>query len=78
MNGTSVAETGAGGAVAWREKYTPFGEARFNPAANIDDAGYTGHIRDRETGLTYMQAFDGCVCSANGPSHYYNPVWGVR
>jgi RHS repeat-associated protein len=33
-----------------------------DPGANRDEAGFTGHIRDRATGLTYAQA------------RYYNPV----
>jgi len=35
-----------------------------NPAANDDKPGYTGHIEDRDIGLTYMQA------------RYYDPVIG--
>ena len=52
----------AAGAEAWRESYTPFGEPILDPAANRDEAGFTGHIRDHATGLTYAQA------------RYYNPV----
>ncbi len=47
-----------------RESYDPFGEARLKPAANADDTGFTGHIADSATGLTYMQA------------RYYDPVIG--
>jgi len=50
--------------VLWRESYDPFGEARLKPAANDDDTGFTGHIADEATGLTYMQA------------RYYDPVIG--
>lgn len=35
-----------------------------NPAANDDKPGYTGHIEDRDIGLTYMQ------------QRYYDPVIG--
>lgn len=37
---------------------------RHNPAANADDTGFTGHIRDTATGLTYAQA------------RYYDPAIG--
>jgi RHS repeat-associated protein len=50
--------------VLWRESYTPFGELLDDPPANRDEAGFTGHIRDHATGLTYAQA------------RYYNPVIG--
>jgi len=43
---------------------TPFGEKRIDPSANRDDVGFTGHITDTETGLTYMHA------------RYYDPVIG--
>lgn len=62
--GSPVAATNAAGAIAWRENYTPFGEARVRPAANANQPGYTGHVQDAATGLTYMQA------------RYYDPVIG--
>jgi RHS repeat-associated protein len=48
----------------WRERYTPFGEKMDDPAGNKDHMGYTGHIEDTASGLTYMQA------------RYYDPVIG--
>ena len=36
--------------------YTPFGEKLEDPAANRDQAGYTGHIDDSLTRPSYMQA----------------------
>jgi RHS repeat-associated protein len=48
----------------WREKYTPYGSSMNNPAANDNQAGFTGHIKDSTTGLTYMQA------------RYYDPLIG--
>ncbi|WP_291078267.1 RHS repeat-associated core domain-containing protein [Hyphomonas sp.] len=48
----------------WRRDFTPFGEDRQSPAAMEDDQGFTGHIQDTSTGLTYMQA------------RYYDPVAG--
>jgi len=51
-----VAATDDNGNVLWREMYTPFGSKMDNPAANRDNEGYTGHIDDSGSGLTYMQA----------------------
>jgi RHS repeat-associated protein len=51
--GTPVAETDALGNITKRNSYTPYGEA-FGATA-IDGTGYTGHVMDRDTGLTYMQ-----------------------
>ncbi|MEO0320360.1 MAG: RHS repeat-associated core domain-containing protein [Pseudomonadota bacterium] len=56
----------------WKELYTPFGLKWTNPAANRDSSrgrgaranGYTGHIEDAASGLTYMQA------------RYYDPALG--
>jgi RHS repeat-associated protein len=45
-----------------RNSYTPFGET-FAPTV-IDGAGYTGHVMDQATGLTYMQ------------QRYYDPQIG--
>ncbi len=56
--------TNAAGAVLWQERYTPYGITLDNAAANDDQAGYTGHIKDSDTGLVYMQA------------RYYDPVIG--
>ena len=62
--GSPIAETGLSGAVNWREAYSAYGEKRLDPAGNRDDEGFTGHIDDAATGLTYMQA------------RYYDPVIG--
>ena len=59
-----MAETGLSGAVNWRESYAAYGEKRLDPVGNRDDEGFTGHIDDAATGLTYMQA------------RYYDPVIG--
>jgi RHS repeat-associated protein len=50
--------------VVWRESEQPFGEDWTSAAANDNQAGYTGHVEDAATGLTYMQA------------RYYDPVIG--
>ncbi len=60
--GSPVAETDTGGVVTKRNTYAPYGEAYG--ATNIDGTGYTGHVMDRATGLTYMQ------------QRYYDPVIG--
>jgi RHS repeat-associated protein len=62
--GSPVAATNASGAISWRENYTPFGEARVRPVGNANKPGYTGHVQDAATGLTYMQA------------RYHDPVIG--
>jgi RHS repeat-associated protein len=62
--GSAVAGTNAAGAVVWRESEQPFGEDWTTAAANDNQAGYTGHVEDAATGLTYMQA------------RYYDPVIG--
>jgi len=62
--GSAQAGTDNSGAIIWREQYTPFGEELQSPAANDNLAGFTGHIKDKATGLNYMQA------------RYYDPVIG--
>ena len=54
--GSPVAATDETGAILWAEHFTPYGENIPGPAANPDDEGFTGHIQDTDTGLTYMQA----------------------
>ena len=50
--------------VTFSEFFTPFGERVSSRGVTEDLAGFTGHIRDKETGLSYMQA------------RYYDPVIG--
>jgi RHS repeat-associated protein len=54
--GTPTVATRDTGSWKWREFYTPFGEKWLNPSGNFDDVGYTGHVQDHASGLTYMQA----------------------
>lgn len=54
--GSALSSTTSSGAVDWREQYTPYGEKLLDPSANRDDVGFTGHVDDASTGLTYMQA----------------------
>lgn len=62
--GSPVSATNSSGSVLWREHYLPFGEKITEASANRDDEGFTGHVDDAATGLTYMQA------------RYYDPVTG--
>ena len=62
--GSANVGTNAAGTFAWWDTYTPFGELLQNAVANEDNQGFTGHIRDTDTGLNYMQA------------RYYDPVIG--
>uniref|UniRef100_UPI003566F328 RHS repeat-associated core domain-containing protein n=1 Tax=Arsukibacterium sp. TaxID=1977258 RepID=UPI003566F328 len=60
----AVSGTNSAGTVTWRQKHTPFGEELNAVAANKDEIDFTGHIKDSDTGLNYMQA------------RYYDPVIG--
>jgi RHS repeat-associated protein len=60
--GSIVAETDANKAIVKRNSYTAYGEA-FAPTV-VDGTGYTGHVMDQATGLTYMQ------------QRYYDPQIG--
>lgn len=51
--GSVVAESDAGGNIATRVAYEPYGEVIGGSVA--DGPGYTGHVRDATTGLSYMQ-----------------------
>lgn len=62
--GSAVAITNAAGALVCRELYTPFGEKTIDHTCGKDEPGYTGHVQDDLSGLTYMQA------------RYYDPVAG--
>ncbi len=59
--GSIVAETDANRVVVTRNSYEPYGGA-YN--GSIDGTGYTGHVMDQATGLTYMQ------------QRYYDPQVG--
>ena len=60
--GSPVASTNTNGGAAsiQRTSYTPWGEA----SPSVDGTGYTGHVMDSGTGLTYMQ------------QRYYDPMVG--
>lgn len=54
--GSPQVGTTEAGALAFTESYSPYGEALLSPAANDNQSGFTGHIKDKSTGLNYMQA----------------------
>jgi len=54
--GTARAGTDVNGTTLWEDWHTPFGESLIHPDATDDQGDYTGHIRDKTTGLVYMQA----------------------
>lgn len=51
--GTPVAVTNSAGAVIERSVYEPYGQLINRPLT--DGPGFTGHVQDAATGLTYMQ-----------------------
>jgi RHS repeat-associated protein len=59
--GSPVAESDSNGTLIKKLHYKPFGET-LEPKQNT--VGYTGHMEDKELGLTYMQA------------RYYDPLIG--
>ena len=59
--GSPVATTDTNGALVERTQYEPYGSA-INKT--VDGIGYTGHVMDAATGLTYMQ------------QRYYDPTLG--
>ena len=59
--GSALVETDANRAVLTRTEYEPYG---LSNRPTLDGPGYTGHVQDAATGLTYMQ------------QRYYDPVIG--
>jgi RHS repeat-associated protein len=60
--GSPIARTNSAGTVIERSEYEPYGKLLNRP--NDDRAGYTGHVMDSASGLTYMQ------------QRYYDPQIG--
>ncbi len=55
--GSPIVTTDEQGNVIWREEYEPWGKKRLNDDASHDNVrDYTGHVYDKDTQLTYMQA----------------------
>ncbi|MHC9086274.1 RHS repeat domain-containing protein [Luteimonas sp. RIT-PG2_3] len=75
--GSPVAITDAGRVVVERSEYEPYG--RVGNRAARDGVGYTGHVEDAATSLTYMQQryYDpqiGLFLSVDPVTAYSNPV----
>jgi len=75
--GTPIAITDAAGNVIETSEYAPYGDLLNRP--DSDGPGYTGHVQDAATGLTYMQQryFDpqiGRFLSVDPVAAYSNPV----
>ncbi|SUI78372.1 RHS repeat-associated core domain-containing protein [Shewanella baltica] len=61
MLGSVIAESDSAGNIISRSHYEPFGKRMGGDKEGI---GYTGHLQDKDLGLTYMQA------------RYYDPLIG--
>ncbi|MBZ4187236.1 RHS repeat-associated core domain-containing protein [Thermomonas sp. RSS23] len=75
--GSPIAKTNAAGAIIETSEYEPYG--RLLNRQNDDRAGYTGHVMDAVSGLTYMQQryYDpgiGAFLSVDPVTAYSNPV----
>jgi RHS repeat-associated protein len=63
--GSPIAAMDEAGNIKWRKHYQPFGkEIEQDEASKDNRIGYTGHVHDRISGLTYMGA------------RYYDPEIG--
>ena len=63
--GSPVAAMDETGALKWRKHYSPYGQdIDPDPNAKAHKVGFTGHVEDSSTGLTYMGA------------RYYDPLVG--
>jgi len=60
--GTPIAVTDAAKAIVQKSEYEPYGQLVNRPLT--DGPGFTGHVQDAATGLTYMQ------------QRYYDPLLG--
>src|SRR5690606_6352273 len=75
--GSPVAKTNSSGTVIQTSEYEPYGDLLNR--ANDDRVGYTGHVMDGATGLTYMQQryYDpqiGAFLSVDPVAAYSNPI----
>ncbi|QNN47083.1 hypothetical protein H9L17_02640 [Thermomonas brevis] len=75
--GSPIAKTNGAGTPIETSEYEPYG--KLVNRANDDRAGYTGHVMDSASGLTYMQQryYDpvcGCFLSVDPVTAYSNPI----
>jgi|GEM_PF-909701 len=75
--GTPIAVTDAAGNIIETSEYSPYGDLLNR--SDSDGPGYTGHVQDAATGMTYMQQryYDpqlGLFLSVDPVSAYSNPV----
>lgn len=70
VQGSAIAAYSEGGALCWKQDYTPYGE-KIDPMDGVPtsgcgllggERGFTGHVQDVESGLVYMQ------------QRYYDPM----
>jgi RHS repeat-associated protein len=85
--GSPVARTDASGTVISRTRYEPYGYVASGVQPTI---GFTGHVNDVDTGLTYMQqryydpvagrflSIDPVVTDANNGSSFNRYVYGAN
>ncbi len=83
--GSPVVVTNGPHAVLERNEYEPYGQVLAG--GNADRPGYTGHVKDAQTGLNYMQqryydpqigrflSVDPVTAYSNGDSRYFNRYW---
>lgn len=79
--GSPVAETNEAGAVTERSEYSPYGALLNRPLSN--GPGFTGHVMDAASGLSYMQQryYDpqiGRFLSVDPVTAYSSPVGGFN
>ncbi len=75
--GSPIAKTNSAGSVIETSEYEPYG--KLLNRANDDRPGYTGHVMDSASGLTYMQQryYDpqcGCFLSVDPVTAYEKPM----
>lgn len=75
--GTPIAVSNAAGVVIERSEYEPYGQLLNRPLT--DGPGFTGHVQDAATGMTYMQQryYDpaiGRFLSVDPVTAYSNPI----
>ena len=54
--GSPVAASDESGSLVWRKRYLPYGGERGQSQFSKDSIGYTGHLFDNQTEISYFQA----------------------